>query len=78
MFLEPGRLIVGNAGVLVTSVLYIKARRGTSNFVIVDAAMNDLVRPTLYEAHITKSARYREAGARIDPRLVADIVGPGL
>ena len=47
---EPGRLIVGNAGVLVTAVLYVK-RGAAKNFVIVDAAMNDLVRPTLYEAH---------------------------
>jgi len=47
---EPGRLIVGNAGVLVTKVIYVKRGAG-KNFVIVDAAMNDLVRPTLYEAH---------------------------
>ena len=47
---EPGRLIVGNAGVLVTRVIYVK-RGEAKNFVIVDAAMNDLVRPTLYEAH---------------------------
>ena len=48
--LEPGRLIVGNAGVLVTSVLYVKNGPGKT-FVIVDAAMNDLIRPTLYDAH---------------------------
>ena len=47
---EPGRLIVGNAGILVTEVLYVKAGEAKT-FVIVDAAMNDLVRPTLYDAH---------------------------
>src|SRR5579863_3581110 len=47
---EPGRLIVGNAGVLVTEVLYVKEGEGKT-FVIVDAAMNDLIRPTLYDAH---------------------------
>ena len=50
LYSEPGRLIVGNAGVLVTTVLYVK-RGDAKNFVIVDAAMNDLVRPTLYDAH---------------------------
>ncbi len=47
---EPGRLIVGNAGVLVTKVLYVKEGDGRT-FVIVDAGMNDLIRPTLYDAH---------------------------
>jgi diaminopimelate decarboxylase len=47
---EPGRLLVGNAGILVTSVVYVKSGDGRT-FVIVDAAMNDLIRPTLYEAH---------------------------
>jgi len=49
LVIEPGRLIVGNAGILVTKVEYVK--EGDTNFVIVDAAMNDLIRPTLYEAH---------------------------
>ncbi len=49
LVLEPGRLIVGNAGILVTKVEYVK--EGGKTFVIVDAAMNDLIRPTLYEAH---------------------------
>jgi len=48
--LEPGRFIVGNAGILVTKVLYLKRSR-TKSFVIVDAAMNDLIRPALYQAH---------------------------
>ena len=50
LIFEPGRLIVGNAGILVTRVLYLK-RGEAKNFVIVDAGMNDLIRPTLYEAH---------------------------
>jgi diaminopimelate decarboxylase len=70
---EPGRLIVGNAGVLVTKVLYVKRGAG-KNFVIVDAAMNDLVRPTLYEAHhdIFPVAQAEPGAARI----TADLVGP--
>ncbi len=47
---EPGRLLVGNAGILVTRVIYVKKSEGRV-FVIVDAAMNDLIRPTLYDAH---------------------------
>ena len=50
LIFEPGRLIVGNAGILVTRVLYLK-RGEAKTFVIVDAGMNDLIRPTLYEAH---------------------------
>ena len=73
IFLEPGRLIVGNAGVLVASVLYIKRGEGKS-FVIVDAGMNDLIRPTLYEAH-HEIRPYRQATPD-QPRLVADVVGP--
>ena len=48
--LEPGRLLVGNAGILVTSVVLVK-ESAAKTFVVVDAAMNDLIRPTLYEAH---------------------------
>ncbi len=73
VFLEPGRLIVGNAGVLVASVIYVKRGEG-KNFVIVDAAMNDLIRPTLYEAH-HEIRPYRQPGPD-DRRLVADVVGP--
>src|SRR5687767_5375472 len=50
LIFEPGRLIVGNAGILVTRVIYLK-RGEAKTFVIVDAAMNDLIRPTLYDAH---------------------------
>jgi diaminopimelate decarboxylase len=73
VFLEPGRLIVGNAGVLATSVIYVK-RGDAKNFVIVDAGMNDLVRPTLYDAH-HEIRPYRQPGSDT-PWLVADIVGP--
>ena len=50
LMFEPGRLIVGNAGILVARVIYVK-QGDAKNFVIIDAAMNDLIRPTLYEAH---------------------------
>jgi len=73
LMFEPGRMIVGNAGILVTRVIYVKHGEA-KNFVIIDAAMNDLIRPTLYEAHhdilpIVASA----SGA---PTIVADVVGP--
>jgi diaminopimelate decarboxylase len=70
---EPGRMIVGNAGILVAQVIYVKHEDGKT-FVIVDAAMNDLVRPTLYEAHhdIRTVVEPAPAGRRI----VADVVGP--
>jgi diaminopimelate decarboxylase len=70
---EPGRLIVGNAGVLLTRVLYVK-RGEAKTFVILDAAMNDLIRPTLYEAyHEIRPVREPRPGAT---RIVADVVGP--
>ena len=50
LMFEPGRMIVGNAGILVARVIYVK-HGDAKNFVIIDAAMNDLIRPTLYEAH---------------------------
>src|SRR5271170_4280536 len=50
LMFEPGRLIVGNAGILVARVIYVKPGEA-KNFIIIDAAMNDLIRPTLYEAH---------------------------
>lgn len=50
LILEPGRLIAGNAGIFVTSVIYIK-RTATRNFAIIDGAMNDFIRPALYQAH---------------------------
>jgi diaminopimelate decarboxylase len=73
LIFEPGRLIVGNAGILLTRVLYLK-RGETKTFVIVDAAMNDLIRPTLYEAHHdVRPVREADPGT---PRIVADVVGP--
>ncbi len=73
LYLEPGRLIVGNAGVLVASVIFVKAGENKS-FVIVDAAMNDLVRPTLYEAyHDILPVKEPDPGADI---FRADVVGP--
>jgi diaminopimelate decarboxylase len=73
LMFEPGRLIVGNAGILVTKVIYVKHGEG-KNFVIIDAAMNDLIRPTLYEAH-HDILPVREA-ARDAKTMVADVVGP--
>jgi diaminopimelate decarboxylase len=73
LIFEPGRLIVGNAGILVTRVLYVKQGEAKT-FVVVDAAMNDLIRPTLYDAHHDiRPVREPPAGAR---RVVADVVGP--
>ena len=73
LIFEPGRLIVGNAGILVTRVIYLK-RGEAKTFVIVDAGMNDLVRPTLYEAHHDiRPVRQAPPGA---PRIMADVVGP--
>jgi diaminopimelate decarboxylase len=73
LIFEPGRLLVGNAGILVTRVLYVK-RGEAKNFIIVDAGMNDLIRPTLYDAH--HDIRPVRAPSRDDWRLVADVVGP--
>src|ERR671935_2291567 len=73
LIFEPGRLIVGNAGILMTRVIYLK-RGETKTFVIVDAGMNDLIRPTLYEAH-HDIRPVREP--RVDAaRIVADVAGP--
>jgi len=73
LIFEPGRLLVGNAGILVTRVLYLK-RGEAKNFIIVDAGMNDLIRPTLYDAH--HEIRPVRAPSREDWRVVADVVGP--
>ncbi|PLX38579.1 MAG: diaminopimelate decarboxylase [Hyphomicrobiales bacterium] len=73
VYFEPGRLIAGNAGLLVTSVIYVK-KEAHKTFLIVDAAMNDLIRPTLYEAHHEiKPVAEPDAGAALSP---VDIVGP--
>ncbi len=73
LVMEPGRVIVGNAGILVTKALYEKAGE-TKHFVIVDAAMNDLIRPSLYGAYheirpVNEAAVHR-------PKHMVDIVGP--
>lgn len=72
LVLEPGRLIAGNAGILVTRVEYIK-QGAERTFVIVDAGMNDLIRPTLYEAHHDV---WPVLEARKNEALSGDVVGP--
>jgi diaminopimelate decarboxylase len=71
LVMEPGRSIVGNAGILVTRTLYLKKGEGKT-FVIVDAGMNDLMRPSLYDAyhHISPVVKKKRAQIR------ADVVGP--
>ena len=71
LLLEPGRFIVAQAGALLTRVLYVK-RNGKKTFVIVDAAMNDLIRPALYQAHHEIVPLAPRAGRAA----VVDIVGP--
>ena len=70
LVIEPGRLLVGNAGMLVTKVEYVK--QGEADFIIVDAAMNDLIRPTLYEAHHD----IQPVNPSNLPPITGDIVGP--
>ena len=71
LVLEPGRSLVGNAGVLLTRVEYVKHGE-EKNFVVVDAAMNDLMRPALYQAyHAVENVSRPDA-----PKITADIVGP--
>lgn len=71
ILLEPGRFISGNAGILVTRVEYVK-RTGRKNFLIVDAAMNDLIRPAFYEAYHQIVPVVRRSGGRVK----SDVVGP--
>lgn len=68
---EPGRSIVGNAGVLLTEVQYLK-HGATKNFAVVDAAMNDLMRPAMYEAW----HRVQPVAERASPSQIYDVVGP--
>jgi diaminopimelate decarboxylase len=84
IILEPGRFIVGNAGVLVTRVLYVK-ESGEKKFVICDAGMNDLIRPTLYSAYHRiwpvktdpgHSGEVPDEETWSGPAAVTDIVGP--
>lgn len=70
LIIEPGRSLVGQAGTLLTRVEYVKQGE-EKNFVIVDAAMNDLIRPTLYEAyHHIENTVFRQ------PEILVDVVGP--
>ncbi|WFS60921.1 diaminopimelate decarboxylase [Pseudodesulfovibrio thermohalotolerans] len=71
VILEPGRVIAGNAGILVTEVVYTKSNP-TKNFLIVDAAMNDLVRPSLYGSY----HRIAEVESKGREPKVYDVVGP--
>lgn len=71
LILEPGRVIVGNAGVLITEVLYTKSNN-EKNFVIVDAAMNDLLRPSLYNSY----HKIQPVNIKGAEDIVADVVGP--
>jgi diaminopimelate decarboxylase len=71
ILMEPGRFISGSAGVLVTRVEYVK-RTGKKNFLIVDAAMNDLIRPAFYEAYHEILPVTRKTGGLVS----SDVVGP--
>jgi diaminopimelate decarboxylase len=71
LVMEPGRSLVGNAGILITKTLYLKEGED-KNFIIVDAGMNDLMRPSLYDAyhHIQPVVKSKRS------TIIADIVGP--
>ena len=72
LIVEPGRVILGNAGILVTRVLHVK-KSGSKNFIVVDAAMNDLMRPSVYGAyHRIIPVKQPADGAET---IVADVVG---
>ncbi|MBL8520936.1 MAG: diaminopimelate decarboxylase [Betaproteobacteria bacterium] len=71
LLLEPGRVLVGNAGVLLTRVEYVKPSTA-KNFTVVDAAMNDLIRPSLYQAHHEVLNAGESSAAPLD----CDVVGP--
>jgi len=76
IILEPGRVLVGNAGIMVTRVLYRK-HGPEKHFVIVDAGMNDLIRPSLYKAHHSVWKIKRTNAARsASEKVLADVVGP--
>ena len=72
LIIEPGRVLVGNAGALVTRVLYLK-ETDVKRFVVIDGAMNDLIRPVLYEAYHRILPVERRASASV---VTADVVGP--
>lgn len=72
ILVEPGRFIAGNSGILVTEVLYVK-KTSQKNFVVVDAAMNDLIRPAFYEAYHEVVPLKKNRGGR---KISTDLVGP--
>jgi diaminopimelate decarboxylase len=76
ILMEPGRFIVGNAGALVTKVEYVK-RTGKKNFVIVDAAMNDLIRPAFYDAYHEIVPLKKKSGAPISSDVVGGVCESG-
>ena len=75
LLLEPGRTLVGPAGVLLTRVLYVK-KNGGKTFVVVDAAMNDLIRPVLYGAAHPITIAKRPAAGATSKKVTVDVVGP--
>jgi len=75
LMLEPGRSIVAEAGVLLTRVVLVK-QNGAKTFVVVDAGMNDLIRPALYQAHHEIVPVERDGTAAPQKRLTVDVVGP--
>ncbi|MDD5439469.1 MAG: diaminopimelate decarboxylase [Candidatus Omnitrophica bacterium] len=79
LILEPGRFIVGNSGILVTRVVYIKKSASGKHFAIVDAGMNDLIRPSLYSAYheiLPVDCPRQAGGARSRRTVKYDVVGP--
>ncbi|MEI8289482.1 MAG: diaminopimelate decarboxylase [Verrucomicrobiota bacterium] len=76
ILIEPGRFIVGNAGALVTQVEYVK-RTGKKNFVIVDAAMNDLIRPAFYDSYHEIVPLVKKGGAAVSSDVVGGICESG-
>ena len=75
IILEPGRAIIGDAGILVTKVLYVK-KTSKKNFVIVDAAMNDLIRPSLYDAYHEIIPIGKSKVQSPKSKVMVDVVGP--
>jgi diaminopimelate decarboxylase len=75
LVIEPGRVLVGNTGVLVTRVIGVK-RTPARHFVVLDAAMNDLMRPTLYDSYHEISPVREQPGGGASASVVCDFVGP--
>lgn len=72
IIIEPGRVLVGNAGIFVTRILYVK-ETDVKRFIVVDGAMNDLIRPVLYEAYHEIQPVIRRDSGKL---LMGDVVGP--